>query len=182
MINMHSSVYLITKNAMGVLQFLIFQLISMNWGVTASIITQLPCDFQDSINITDGLPGPNDSVQFNGIIFPNGQYAEIDYIVVNETKRTTVNAHWRGCPCNIKNCIRLCCPPEKVFDSKLGIKAFGEHVKCVNNDKAKNVEIEMRMENDQTLKVNLNEEFSYVIPTSRKIYVLGEKWEIKHVS
>ncbi|XP_055295354.1 G-protein coupled receptor Mth2-like [Sitodiplosis mosellana] len=178
---MSSRVHLIPKNVMGVLRILIIQLISLNWSGATSITTGLPCNFHDSINITDGLLGKDDSIQFNGIIFPRGQYAEIDYILVNGTERSPVSSHRRGCPCKVKTCIRLCCSPGKVFDSKLGVKEIGELFKCANNDKAKNLTFEIREKNNKMEKVNLNEEFSYVIATSPKDdYFYGKKWEIKH--
>lgn len=177
---MSSSVHLIPKNVMGALRILIIQLIALNVCGAASI-TDLPCDFHDSINITDGLPGPDDSIQFNGIIFPRGQYSEIDYTLLNGTERSPVNFHQRGCPCNVKTCIRFCCSPEKVYDPKSGIRELGAMFKCSNNDKAKNLEFEIREENNQMKKVNLNEQFSYVIATSPKNYAFGKKWVIKHV-
>lgn len=167
---------------MGVLLILIIQLISLNWSGAASIIKDLQCDFHDSVNISDGLPSKNDSIEFNGIIFPRDQYAEIDYILVNGTEFVSVNSHFRGCPCNIKRCLRYCCPPEKVYDPKFGIKAIGERYECANNDKALNIMYDIRKENNQMENVNLNKEFSYVIATSPKKYYFGGKWEIKFVS
>lgn len=166
---------------MGVLWILIIQLVSQNWSAIASIIPDLPCDFHDSINITDGLLDADDSIHFNGITFPRGQYTEMDYILVNGTEYTAVNSHIRGCPCNVKTCIRLCCPPEKVYDKKFGIKKIDERFQCANNDKAQNLEIEIRMGNNQMEKVNLNEKFSYVLATSPKKYMYAKRWEMKHV-
>ena len=169
------------KDAMGVLQILIIPLISLNWSGATANNADLPCNFHDSINITDGLPGLDNSIEFNGITFQRGQYAEIDYVLLNGTERSPVSTHRRGCPCKVKTCIRLCCSPEKIFDSKLGKKGFGELFKCVNNEKAKNFEFEIRAKNNEMKKINLNDEFSYVIATSPKDYVFGIKWEIKHV-
>lgn len=166
---------------MGVLQILIIPLISLNWSSATAINAGLPCNFHDSINITDGLPGPDNSIEFNGITFQRGHYAEIDYILLNGTERSPVSKHRRGCPCKVKTCIRLCCSPGKIFDSKLGKKEFGELFKCVNNENAKNVEFEIRTKNNEMKRVNLNDEFSYVIATLPKEYVFGIKWEIKHV-
>lgn len=167
---------------MGVLRILIIPLfISLNWSGVIAINADLPCNFHDSINITDGLPGPDNSIEFNGITFQRDQYAEIDYVLLNGTERYPVFTHRRGCPCKVKTCIRLCCSPEKIFDSKLGKKEFGELFKCVNHEKAKNLEFDIRTKNNEMKKVELNNEFSYVIATSPKDYVFGIKWEIKHV-
>lgn len=166
---------------MGVFWILTIQWISLNYFGAAAITANLPCNFHDSINITDGLLDADKAIQFNGIIFPKDQYAEVDYILVNGTQRIETNSHLRGCPCNIKTCIRLCCPPGKVYDPKLKKKSFGELFKCSNNDKFNNLEMKIRKENGQMEKVNLNEQFSYAIATDPKHYIFGMKWEIVHV-
>ena len=73
---------------------------------------KLPCNYLDSINITDGKLQPDSSIIFNDITYPKDQYFDINYILQNGSKtHINVNSTYRrGCLCNIKPCIRLCCP------------------------------------------------------------------------
>lgn len=70
----------------------------------------MPCDFLDSINITNGALQSNKSIIYNGIEFPAGQYVNINYTVRNVTEIVPMPSYTRGCACNLKPCIRLCCP------------------------------------------------------------------------
>lgn len=68
----------------------------------------LPCKFEDSINITGGTILSDTSILFDGIKYSKENFGTF-YSTVNRTK-INVNASLRGCPCNIKPCLRLCCP------------------------------------------------------------------------
>lgn len=100
--------------------FFLIQL-SLRWtSVVSMSSTELPCHFLDSINITDGIYQPNKSVFYGGTVYPEGQYAEIDYILNEEGKNETVKLHRRGCLCSLKPCIRICCT---FFDCPIGPKS-----------------------------------------------------------
>lgn len=68
---------------------------------------ELPCHYYDSINITNGIWHQNNSVSFDNTEFPHDQYAEVNYTLDGAKKDT--DPHFRGCLCNIKPCLRLCC-------------------------------------------------------------------------
>lgn len=88
--------------------FLLVQL-SIRWTSVVSMSTELPCHFLDSINITNGILQSNKSIVFGGMVYPEGQYAEIDYILNEAGENETVKLHRRGCLCRLKPCIRICC-------------------------------------------------------------------------
>lgn len=75
----------------------------------ASNAASLPCDYHDSIDITNGTKHPNNSISLNGHEFQPDHYAKINYKVENG-KRVRTNPVTRGCPCLIRPCTRLCCP------------------------------------------------------------------------
>lgn len=77
-----------------------------NSAVTQSIG---PCNFLDTINITNGVHQPNESIIYDETEYPKEQYASWNYILENEIRRP-VKTHIRGCICNLMPCIRLCCP------------------------------------------------------------------------
>lgn len=56
---------------------------SVNWSCVFSRSAELPCNFFDSVNITDGHKLNNQSIIFEGIEYPKWQYAEFDYIINN---------------------------------------------------------------------------------------------------
>lgn len=70
----------------------------------------LPCDFLDSIDINGGEYLSNRTFVYKDMEFPIGQYAKINYTIDNGIERTSVAPYMRGCLCNRRPCIRLCCP------------------------------------------------------------------------
>lgn len=119
----------------------------------------LPCNFIDSINITDGILQSNKSILFNGILFPKDQYAKVNYNKRNGNSAITiVEPYIRGCPCNIKECIRLCCP----FGSFVDSMTFNGEFTCNKNEAAKNIKSEILLDNNQTIILDLPQHFSFI--------------------
>jgi hypothetical protein len=46
---------------------------------------------------------------FEGVKFRFGTYAKYNYVIENSTEKIMVEDHYRGCICEYKPCIRLCC-------------------------------------------------------------------------
>lgn len=112
-----------------------------------SISHEIPCDIVDSIRINEGVQLPNKSIIFNGIEYPTNQY----YEVKNE------GIELRGCICNIKKCIRLCCPHGS-FMKKMQF----EKVECNQHKAAKNFHADVQDENGRIDHLNLDQHFGYV--------------------
>lgn len=123
--------------------------LAINRGSQANLMFRdLPCDFLDSMNISDGVFRSNRTIFYKDLAFPQGQYAKINYTYDNGVDRTNVPPYMRGCICNRKSCIRLCCPygsiqvdeaprqcqPNEAANS---IKVFSEQY---HNDRVQNVE------------------------------------------
>lgn len=100
-----------TRSACALLVFLVQ--LSIRCVSVVSMSTELPCHFLDSVNISNGILQPNKSIVFGGTVYPEGQYAEIDYILNEEGEIETVKPHCRGCLCSLRPCIRICCT---IFD------------------------------------------------------------------
>lgn len=176
---MKLSVHLVSKNKMGVLLILIvLELISQNFCVE-----DLPCEFQDSINITNSYM-QFDTIKFENITFKRNHYAKIDYNMVNGRK-TSSPPYFRGCPCSIKTCIQLCCPYGKVDvpKGKTNNRLFspGEYFFCDKNDNAKNLDIDIIHENNETSTVKLHEQFSFVVPTLYRETFFAINFQMKEV-
>lgn len=107
---------------------------------------QLPCDFVDSIDISTGIPYTNKSIIFNGMIFPEDQYAKVNYVLKNGTKPIIVEPYVRGCPCNIRPCVRLCCP----FGTFVKIMTSDGKFECSEHDSAWSFGVDVIDKNNQT--------------------------------
>lgn len=117
----------------------------------------LPCDFLDSVNITDGTLQSDSSIIFENISYPSDQYFNINYDLRNGSKtRINMNSTYiRGCMCKIRPCIRLCCP-EGVFYNHVNFK-------CENhtNDLAKNFVHDILDRDNNTESWILDDHFAF---------------------
>lgn len=82
------------------------------WSNATPRDDQLPCDFFDSMNISHGLHFENKSIIIDDIEYLRGEYAQINYVIINGD-RVTVKPHERGCTCGKTKCIQMCCAPGK---------------------------------------------------------------------
>lgn len=155
----------ISSFAMGVLPFFVVIGFVLNRCSGLSFRSDvLPCDFQDSMNITNGILQSDGAIIFNGTKYSKEQFAEIDYIVVNESKREAVEPHFRGCPCNVRPCIRLCCPLGQFIDNKtLRPGLILQQIPCYNHPRAKDYQSEVFDQNHQSEVVKLDDRFSFAV-------------------
>lgn len=114
-----------------------------------------PCNFLDSVNITDGVNQSNESIIFDGTKYPKEQYTSWDYIIENGVRRP-VQTHIRGCICNLMPCIRLCCP----FGSFHEID--NDNHECNVNEKAKDFLGEIIDPSNGANYAKLNQRFGIV--------------------
>jgi G protein-coupled receptor Mth (Methuselah protein) len=70
---------------------------------------ELSCDFIDTINITAGSLDQNHNYLHNGIVYTRDLYATFDFIFDHHNGKLSAPPHIRGCICNLKPCIRVCC-------------------------------------------------------------------------
>lgn len=102
-------------------------------SASSNVLNEGPCNYMDTINITkDGWIDINQDFHFNDIIFKRGTYAEYNYIFENMTEKILVEPHFRGCICEYKPCIRICCKHSNSENKKY----------CVMSDTLMNVPIE----------------------------------------
>lgn len=134
----------------------------------------LPCKFEDSINITGGTILPDNSVLFDGIKYSSENFGTF-HSTVNRTSQINVVAHLRGCPCNIRPCLRLCCPLGTFVNTKqLQRGTIRQKIPCYHHEAAKNFQSEIfdQTTNQSHVQV-LDEYFAYVVlQTPKKFYKL----------
>lgn len=84
--------------------------------VIAKVAGDIPgCDYFDTVDLTNSVPFENGSYLYDGILIPNervGKYATATFF--NDEKQE-VAEHTRGCVCQDKPCIRMCCPLGQVL-------------------------------------------------------------------
>jgi G protein-coupled receptor Mth (Methuselah protein) len=67
------------------------------------------CDFIDTINISSGYLDQNGNYRHQGNIYKKGMFANYNFEVEHFSEIKKVEPHVRGCVCELKTCLRLCC-------------------------------------------------------------------------
>lgn len=121
-----------------------------------AIPKELSCRFIESVNITDGALQPNQSIIYDGVEFTTDDYAQVDYVLNYGEQHVSAEPHIRGCLCNRKKCIRLCCPYGQVMRVQNGTKS------CVGHDKASSLHTEILHQDNENEPAKFGGRFSFV--------------------
>lgn len=162
-------------------QFFIIVSLPAIWSSASSgsVLSDLPCHFYDSINITSGTLQPNNSILYDGNQFSEKQYALIDYTLKSGDTRISVAPHYRGCLCDFKPCIRFCCP----FGSVTVKNTKTKTKKCQPYEAARHLESEILDHNNETKRVRFDEHFAiFSGKPCKSTYTADEPFQISHVS
>lgn len=138
---------------------------------------ELPCHYLDSINITDGALQYDNSIIFRDTKFTENQYARIDYMLDNGTNHISVEPYLRGCLCNIKPCIRLCCPYGTIYERLPN----GGKV-CRKHEMATKFESEIHDEDAYVKALLENQHFGYVDDRPCNRFYIAENYTMTHVN
>lgn len=139
--------------------------------------SELPCHLLDSVDITDGIRQPDGSILYGDIMYPTNQYAHVDYTVENGVPMTDDFSHIRGCACNIKPCLRLCCP--------FGTYRMQENetITCIPHPGAHNLSDVVLNENNERQILNLDHHFAWISDGDPcKSMYPSEDYQITHVT
>ncbi|XP_043644980.1 probable G-protein coupled receptor Mth-like 3 [Drosophila teissieri] len=68
------------------------------------------CDFYDTVDISKAQRFSNGSYLYEGLLIPAHLTAEYDFKLLPDDSRERVASHVRGCACQLRPCIRFCCP------------------------------------------------------------------------
>lgn len=154
-------------------------LLSGNYVIAIS--KELPCQFLESINITDGALQSNQSIIYAGDEFTPADYAQVDYILDRGVVRISADTHIRGCLCNRKPCIRFCCP----YGSSIPARGIHNASRtCVSYDEANRLDAEILHQNNTKESVKLGNRFSIVNNNDypcKQLYIGEPDYQITHV-
>lgn len=96
----------------------LFSVIAPFYIINRVLISPIPCELYDSTVIDGGRRLSNGSIKYDGVMYNPDQYATIDSSIIDDFEIVSVKNHIRGCVCNIKKCIRLCCPYGHFFNAR----------------------------------------------------------------
>ncbi|EDS40045.1 conserved hypothetical protein [Culex quinquefasciatus] len=102
------------------------------FGVRGISGDSLPCDFIDSVNITDGVRDSAGNIIHNNILYKPKYFRTIDYDYEHFSRKKFVAEYIRGCPCAVRLCIRMCCPYGTVFFQRKCVPTESQLVVNVN--------------------------------------------------
>lgn len=138
-----------------------------------SVSNDLPCNFLDSINITDGVRQTNGSILYDGVLFEDDQYAQINYTLKNGSNMFPAEQHIRGCLCTYdRPCVRFCCTPEAAKDKTYDF--------CHLHENVKDFEGKILDENNQTKSVKFNDHFKYIDNFPCEYLYFADEYQITH--
>lgn len=134
---------------------------------------RLPCQYLDSINITGGIRRADDSIEFNGMVFGQEQYARIDYVLENGVTHKIVEPYVRGCICQMKSCVRLCCPYGWFYQNRTCHRN--------SNERVPRLETAVLDEQKQTKSIILDHHFAYVNDRSCHQRYIADEYQMIYV-
>lgn len=110
--------------------------------------SELPCDFLHSVNISDGEPDYYSGIiDHGGVYYYPINYAFVNYSYDDAGDKIEVAEHTRGCVCQVKNCVWVCCMGK--------ISYRGEYPTCSTFNASRGLIVEMIDDTDSAEKVDL---------------------------
>lgn len=137
----------------------------------SALSMEYSCDFMDSINITGGKLNDIDrSIVYQNRTFTSNQYSWFDFKIIDGSTREAAPNHLRGCPCKIKPCVRLLCPP--------GFEGF----MCRNYTGFVDYTVNVLKGSNRTENVKIFEHFGYVYDRPCEKFLKKSRWNLTEVS
>lgn len=129
------------------------------------------CSFHHSINITDGhFDNETNSYSHEEKTYLPGQYDSFDY-EISYGKRIPTETHIRGCSCQQKSCISLCCPRGKWY-----MEIMNGEYECTSIMKTSQWQMMVAVldpETNSTEMLNILEIFEHVVRPKCLQYILN---------
>jgi Methuselah N-terminus len=104
----------------------VFKAVLVVLATTFDSITANSCNLLDTVRI-DGdyfTTASNDDLQHNGVTYSRNQWTYYNKDWALNGTEVAAEKHVRGCFCEVRDCIRLCCPLGQVAVTKLGCVPF----------------------------------------------------------
>ncbi|XP_065361907.1 G-protein coupled receptor Mth2-like [Calliphora vicina] len=137
------------------------------------------CDFENTVNLTDQQKYENGSYVYQGILIPTEKQHLYDYHLKFLRARETVPQHLRGCVCEDRPCMKLCCKDDEYFNDT------GNTSKCEKLTAEMKVswQLPIELKGGKTKIVNIFKHFTIQVGLpSEKIKAIDntvEKWMLQ---
>lgn len=158
--------------------FVLFAIWSTTNAVDLDLVQSrsLTCEFLDSVNITDGILLPNKSISFDGTVFPEEYYTKSN-LTLRGRRLFIVDPYVRGCLCQLRSCIRLCCPKGENLDFHSENSG-----KCQPSNVTGKLEGPILDSNDEIQHVNFEQQFGIIhsFPCNQ-VLIPGGQFHIRYV-
>ncbi|XP_065361908.1 G-protein coupled receptor Mth2-like [Calliphora vicina] len=114
------------------------------------------CPFENTVNLTDQQQYENGSYVYQGILIPPEKQQLYDYNLKFQRDRETVPQHLRGCICEDRPCMKLCCKVDEYYDDT------GNTSKCekITQEMKVTWQLPIQLKNGTTNVVNLFNHFT----------------------
>ncbi|XP_052848093.1 probable G-protein coupled receptor Mth-like 7 isoform X2 [Drosophila gunungcola] len=89
------------------------------------------CNYYDTVDISH-IARQNDSYKYDDLLIPANLTGEYDFKLVSQFPRQPVKKHLRGCVCNLRPCIRFCCPRKNMLEHGKCNDGLKEELSMVN--------------------------------------------------
>ncbi|XP_037713876.1 probable G-protein coupled receptor Mth-like 7 [Drosophila subpulchrella] len=117
----------------------------------------------------------NGSYQYEGIVIPDNLIGEYGFKMVPFEQRLTVKTHLRGCVCELRTCIRICCPRKNMLPNGGCSDGLNDQLLQVNPHLYVNNEddtlSDLYLNNQTLLRTQLWGE-------DRMVYLLGDQYTL----
>ncbi|XP_016973316.1 probable G-protein coupled receptor Mth-like 7 [Drosophila rhopaloa] len=89
------------------------------------------CDYYDTVDISH-ITRQNDSYKYDDLLIPANLTGEYDFKLVKWLPNQPVKNHLRGCVCNLRPCVRFCCPRKNMLTNGECNDGLKEELSVVN--------------------------------------------------
>ncbi|XP_065362436.1 G-protein coupled receptor Mth2-like [Calliphora vicina] len=137
------------------------------------------CPYQNTVNLTNKLKYENGSYLYQGILIPSEKQHNYDYDIKFPKTKKPVSTHLRGCVCEHRPCMKLCCEPDEYLDDKQNTS------KCekLTSEMKVSWELPILLKGDITKVVNIFKHFTTQVglpcPEPEALVIELDKWKLK---
>lgn len=140
------------------------------------------CPYENTVNLTNHQRYENGSYLYEGLIIPPEKQQFYDYRLNLLREKESAPLHLRGCVCEKRPCLKLCCEKDEYFDYT------GNTSKCekITSDMNVSWELPLLLQSGKSEMKNIFKHFTtQVVVTCEQqdnLYAIDNDWILKEVS
>ncbi|XP_055913701.1 G-protein coupled receptor Mth2-like [Eupeodes corollae] len=132
-------------------------------------LKEAPCAYNETVSLEYSERLENGSYLYDNIIVPAEKTGFYDYEIAIGNTKTPADVHVRGCVCELRTCISVCCPPDYEFHNGT----------CIESPFEIDPLIDITNKEGKTIKVNISRQFAiqYTRPCEGLFYFQPEIYD-----